>query len=138
MPEKPKYEEPPKGPKIFLYLAALMMVLAVLAYAYEEWLFDLYRSAATFVYAITLSVLLGLLFLYCYRVPKLGHKLLGRRLEGDRDPQSKVPSVTYNIFKAETGADVALRHHKRKTARHLRRRLAREARAAKTPAEKPD
>ena len=144
MKEKPKYEEPPKRPKIFLYLAALMMILEVLSYAFENWLFDLYYSASTFVYAITISVLLGLFFLYCYRMPRIGYKLLGRRLEGERDPKSKVPAVTYDIFKDEMGSDVALRHHRRKTARHLRHRLGRQARAAneakeaKTPPEKPD
>ncbi len=138
MKEKPEYEEPPRGPRVFLYLAALMMVLAVLSYVFENWLFDLYYSASTFVYAITISVLLGLFFLYCYRLPRIGYKLLGRRLEAERDPQSKVPAVTYDIFKDEMGSDVALRHHKRKTARHLRRRLAREAKQAKTPPEKSD
>ncbi len=138
MKEKPKYEKPPKGPKIFLYLAALMMVLAVLSYAFENWLFDLYYSASTFVYAITISVLLGLFFLYCYRMPRIGYKLLGRRLEGERDPKSKVPAVTYDIFKDEMASDIALRHHKRMEARHLRRRLAREAKKAKTPPEKSD
>ena len=141
MKEKPEYEEPPKGPKIFLYLAALMMVLAVLSYVFENWLFDLYYSASTFVYAITISVLLGLFFLYCYRLPRIGYKLLGRRLEGGRDPKSKVPAVTYDIFKDEMGSDMALRHHRRKTARHLRHRLGRQARAAKeakTPPEKSD
>ena len=144
MREEAKYQEPPKGPKIFLYLAAFMMLLAVLSYAFENWLFDLYYSASTFVYAITISVLLGLFFLYCYRMPRIGYKLLGRRLEGERDPKSKVPAVTYDIFKDEMGSDVALRHHRRKTARHLRHRLAREERAgkeakeAKTPPEKSD
>lgn len=131
MKEKPKYEKPPKGPKIFLYLAALMMILAVLSYAFENWLFDLYYSASTFVYAITISVLLGLFFLYCYRMPRIGYKLLGRRLEGERDPKSKVPAVTYDIFKDEMASDIALRHHKRMEARHLRRRLARETRREK-------
>ncbi len=144
MREEAKYQAPPKGPKIFLYLAALMMVLAVLSYALENWLFDLYYSASTFVYAITISVLLGLFFLYCYRLPRIGYKLLGRRLEGGRDPKSKVPAVTYDIFKDEMGSDVALRHHERKKARHLRHRLAREAKQAKeakeaeTPSEKSD
>ena len=144
MSEQPKYEDAAKGPKVFLYLAALMMVLAVLSYVFEEWLFDLYFSTSTFVYAITISVLLGLFFLYCYRMPRIGYKLLGRRLEGERDPKSKVPAVTYDIFKDEMGSDVALRHHRRKTARHLRHRLAREtkeakeAKEAKTPPEKSD
>ena len=138
MREEAKYQAPPKGPKIFLYLAALMMVLAVLSYAFENWLFDLYYSASTFVYAITISVLLGLFFLYCYRMPRIGYKLLGRRLEGERDPKSKVPAVTYDIYKNEMGSDMALRHHKRKKARHLRRRLGREAQETKTPPEKSD
>ena len=138
MKEMPKYQAPPKGPRVFLYLAALMMVLAVLSYVFENWLFDLYYSDSTFVYAITISVLLGLFFLYCYRMPRIGYKLLGRRLEGERDPKSKVPAVTYDIFKDEMGSDMALRHHQRKEARHLRRRLAREQREAKTPPEKSD
>ena len=136
MKEKPEYEEPPRGPRVFLYLAALMMVLAILSYVFENWLFDLYYSASTFVYAITISVLLGLFFLFCYRLPRIGYKLLGRRLEAERDPQSKVPAVTYDIFKDEMGSDVALRHHKRKTARQLRRRLAREERQKRR--ERPD
>jgi hypothetical protein len=138
MQENPKNEETPQGPRIFLVLAALMMVLAVLSYTFEDWLFDLYYSAATFVYAITISVLLGLFFLYCYRVPRIGYKLLGRRLAADRDPEPKVASVTYDIFKDEMPSDTAMRHHKRMEARHLRHRLAREAEAAKAPPEESD
>ena len=128
MSEESKYQEPPKGSKIFLYLAAFMMLLAVLSYAFENWLFDLYYSDSTFVYAITISVILALLFLYFYRLPRIGYKLLGRRLEAEREPKSKVPAVTYDIFKDEMGSDVALRHHRRKKARQLRHRLAREDR----------
>ena len=129
-PENP-FQGAPRGPRVFLFLAAFMMVMAVLSYAFEDWLFDLYYSPSTFVYAITISVLLALFFLYCYRVPRIGYKLLGRRLEAERDLQSKAPSVTYDIFKDEMPSDAAMRHHKRKTSRHLRRRLGREARREK-------
>ncbi len=137
MEETPKLSEPGKGPIVFLILSSLMMVLAVLSYVFEDVLFDFRNSSDTFVYAITIAVMLALFFLYCYRVPRIGLWILGRSIEIEReaDKSGKVRSATYDIFHVETATEEKMQHRRRKQSRHLRRRLAREAREAKEAGE---
>ncbi len=123
----------PEKPKIFLYLAALMIVLAVAAYAMQGSLLGRVGSWATFLFAILLPVLLALYFLYCYRVPRYGLKLLGRSIELG-DPGEKTPGLSYNVFKGESGIEEKLAQTRRKSARHLRKKLAR---ATPKPGEAP-
>lgn len=115
---------PPEKPKIFLYLAALMMMLAVAAYAFQGSLLGQRGDWRTFLFALLLPVLLALYFLYCYRVPRYGLKLLGRTIEMG-DPGEKTRGLTYNIFRGESAIEEKLAQTRRKSARHLRKRLAR-------------
>lgn len=122
--ERPRQPARPSRPKIFLYLAALMLLLAVAAYAFQGSLQGLAGDWTTFLFALVLPVLMALFFLYCYRVPRYGLKLLGRSVELG-DPGEKAAGLSYNVFKGESAADEKLAQTRRKSARHLRRRLAR-------------
>lgn len=123
----PSSVKKPRAPKIYLLLSGLMLVLAVLSYLFEEWLFDLMNSPSTFVYAITLSIVLALFFLYCYRVPRLGLWLMGRSVEYERRNHDS-GALTYDTFKMDTASAEKVRASRRKQARALRRRTARATR----------
>lgn len=116
--------EKPERPRIFLYLAALMIMLAVAAYAMQGSLLGRAGSWTTFLFALVLPVLMALYFLYCYRVPRYGLKLLGRSIELG-DPGEKTQGLSYNVFKGESAIEEKLAQTRRKSARHLRRKLAR-------------
>lgn len=122
--QEPEQPEEMEKPKIFLYLAALMIFLAVAAYAFQGSLQGLTGSWTTFLFMLVLPVLMALFFLYCYRIPRYGLKLLGRSIELG-DPGERAQGLTYNIFKGESASAEKLAQTKRKSARHLRRRLAR-------------
>lgn len=121
-------------PKVFLYLAALMILLAVVAYAMQGSLLGRAGSWTTFLFALVLPVLMALYFLYCYRVPRYGLKLLGRSIELG-DPGERTQGLSYNVFKGESAIEEKLAQTRRKSARHLRKRLAR---ATPKPGETPD
>ncbi|MCH8861354.1 MAG: hypothetical protein IID51_02445 [Proteobacteria bacterium] len=125
---------PLEKPKIFLYLAALMILLAVVAYAMQGSILGRAGSWTTFLFALVLPVLMALYFLYCYRVPRYGLKLLGRGIELG-DPGEKPQGLSYNVFKSESAGDEKLAQTRRKSARHLRKRLAR---ATPRPGENKD
>lgn len=114
----------PSRPKIFLYLAALMMAFAVAAYAFQGSLQGVTGDWTTFLFALVLPVVMALFFLYCYRTPRFGMKLLGRSIElGDRG--EKEQGLSYNPFRSESAIDEKLAQTRRKSARHLRKKLAR-------------
>lgn len=129
-----KAPEKSTRPKIFLYLAALMILLAVAAYAMQGSLLGRAGSWTTFLFALVLPVLMALFFLYCYRVPRFGLKLLGRSIELG-DPGEKTQGLSYNVFKGESAVEEKLAQTRRKSARHLRRKLAR---ATPKPGEAPE
>jgi len=110
---------------VFLVLAAVMMLLTILAYVFEEELFDLTYSHEAFIVSITMGVLLALFFLLCYRVPRIGLRLLGRGVELGQPRDDNDSSSTFNVYKSESGTEEKLHHSRRKQSRHLRRKLAR-------------
>lgn len=140
--EKEKQEEQaePKSPKFYLVLAALMVVVAIAAYVFQDKLFDLSYSDSTFVVAITVPIILALFFLYCYRFPRFGLSLLGHKAEF-RQKKEGEGTVTYDIFQGESGSDEKLRHSRRKRDRHMRRLAAKytdRPGAKETPRKKPE
>lgn len=122
--ERPEGPAGPERPKIFLYLAALMVLFAVAAYAFQGSLQGLTGDWTTFLFALVLPVLMALFFLYCHRMPRFGMKLLGRSIELGEQSE-KAPGLSYNPFKGESAIDEKLAQTRRKSARHLRKRLAR-------------
>ena len=118
-------QEEPEKPKAFLYLAALMILLAVAAYIFQGPLLDMSNDSSAFLFALVLPVLAALFFVYCYRKPRFGLKLLGRSVELS-DKSSKAQGLSYNVFKGESAIEEKLAQTRRKSARHLRKKLARE------------
>ena len=126
-----KYKEP-KKPLIFLFLAALMVVGAILGYVYEDELFFArpYRDVVAhninvyFILILLLSVLAAFFFLMCYLNPRFGNRLIGRNQPIITKPKESVSTVTYNVFDDTTAASVKSKHRKRKTSRHTRHKLA--------------
>lgn len=114
----------PGSAKIFLYLAALMMALALAAYIFEGSLYDVVGSDSAFLFALVLPVLAALFFIYCYRNPRFGRKMMGH----SAPPVAKRGSgggLSYNVFRGEDPGAEKLAQTRRKSARHLRKQLAR-------------
>ena len=117
--EHSPYEPEPK-PTIFIVLAGLMLLVAVLSYIFEENLYDINHSVQLFVLLITGSLVLALFFLTCYRIPRLGRKFLGQ--ESGLDAPKKTTSFSaYNVFKSENPVEEKIQSSVRKKTRQTRR-----------------
>ena len=114
-----------RHPKIFLVLAGVMVAIAVLAYVFEEELFDMFYQEYTFLLILTGAVMGALFFLYAYRIPKIGLPLLGRSIElEEKTPPTKSVGVEYgNIAPSATDHKRAMTRHK--SARRMRKQTAR-------------
>ena len=107
-------------PKVFLILAGVMLLVAMVSYVFEEELYDISNSTELFVLLISGSLTLALFFLTCYRVPRLGLKILGRESElGYKKPSSG--GVSFNVFKTEDPAEEKMLASARKHTRQTRR-----------------
>ena len=115
-------EEVPR-PKVFLVLAGVMMLIALLAYTFESELFAINYSYDGFLITISFTVLCALFFLMCYRIPRIGLKILGRSAELPM-AKEKEASVTYNVFKGEDMMEEKRLQSQRKMARHARKRFS--------------
>ena len=132
MVKAPQKHEEPKKPVIFLYLAAVMVALAVLAYAFEDTLYInrpyteiTFHTVNVYLFGILgLSLIGAFFFLKCYLSPHLGNRLLGRETRIGKKSGESVSTVTYNVFDDTTAASVKSQSIRRKTARHSRRRYA--------------
>ncbi len=128
MVKAPEIETGPGKPKIFLGLAALMVVIAALAYAFEDWLYTVRPLSpystnqlnTYFIGILIFSVIFALFFMYCYQNRHFGNRLLGRELPPMRDKRTSEGTVTYNVFSDTTPSSVKFRHRRRKIARHER------------------
>ena len=131
MVKAPIKEAGPGKPRIFLVLAALMAVVAGLAYNFEDELYFMrpvnpYVPSSINTYFIGIlifAVIFALLFLYCYQVPRVGNKILGRTVTPPRRGSSE-STVTYNVFADTTPSAVKYQHRRRKLARHERHKYA--------------
>lgn len=125
-PEKPgkSYAKEPKGPIVFLWLAAVMVVCAIAAYAFKEDLYMINYDDTYFLTILLISVPAALFFLLCYQAPHIGNRLLGREVRLPKEKADQGTGVTYNVFSDETPSAVVSRHRRRKLSRHDRRRYA--------------
>lgn len=119
----------PKKLKIYLVLAGIMILCSAAAYLFQQQIWEATRRESAFLYALVLPLLAGMFFLYCYQVPKLGYRLLGRQAElgANALQDSAEGAPTYNIFQSESGSDSKIAMSKVKRERQMRRKLAREA-----------
>lgn len=122
--ENNKPEQTPKeqedNPVVFLILAGVMLLVALLSYIFEEALYDINHSTQLFVLLILGSLAFALFFLTCYRVPRLGRKFLGKE-SGLEPKKSLFGDVTYNVFKSDNPAEEIALASRRKKVRQTRR-----------------
>ena len=126
MVKAPAKDTGPGKPRIFLVLAALMAVVAGLAYYFEDELYFMrplnpYVPSSLntyFIGILVFSVVFALFCMYCYQVPRVGNKILGRGIPREKPPSED--TVTYNVFADTTASAVKYQHRRRKQARHER------------------
>jgi len=119
-------KEASKPRPVFLVAAAVVSMVAVGAYLFEEAIITSTRGGAVaFAVIIIFLVLLALGLVLCYRMPRLGNRLLGYDVViVNRDKQVKSDVQFSGGFKAETGLETKRMNSKRKQARYSRRKLA--------------
>ncbi len=109
---------------IFLVVAAFVSFAAVGAYVYEE---SIVEQSGALVFAVLLVslVIIAMCLVLCYRIPRLGNRLLGYDIV-IVDPDKKVKSgVQYSGgFKVDGGTDIKRQNSKRKSARYSRKKYA--------------
>lgn len=120
-------------PRIFLALGLMMLGIAVLAYAFEDTLYQINYTTDYFLFILIVSVALALFFLFCFQVPDVGNRILGRTQKLPRQKAEKVGTVTYNVFSDTTASSVKMKHQRRKTYRQERKKYAQ---ATKPPKKK--
>ena len=120
--EEIQREKARKGPKVlrlYLVAAAFFMGLAIAAYVFEteiqycrcgrDELFAMNKDELRFLLTLTIPILMALFCLYCYRVPRVGLKLLGYavelRDEGEDDGAPPANSKTRFAFSAKRSAN---------------------------------
>lgn len=110
----------------FLISAAVTAVLAIVAYLLEDSIVGRDGDGAlTFAFLLIVLVLACMVMLVCYRVPRLGNRLLGyHRLNTNPKPAAKSDMQYTAGFKSETGVDTKRQSSRRKQARHSRKKLA--------------
>lgn len=110
----------------FLLASGAAAVTAMVVYLFED---DITSGAPgdtgiTFAFLLIALVLLAMFFMLCYRVPRIGARLMGyHKLTGDEKTAKSDVQFTAG-FKSETAVDTKRLNTKRKQARHSRRKLA--------------
>jgi hypothetical protein len=110
--------------KFFLAAASVMIVLAIVAYAFQGSFFtDENDIGLEFLYVLFFAVMGAFFFLMAYKNRKLGMTLLGRKAELG-EAREKVGGASYDMFKTEGAAEEKIQQTQRKKARHDRHRFA--------------
>lgn len=122
--DDPDEIEEDRPPRFLLVIATLMIFVAVAAYVFEEELFDVFFSSNLFVAGLLIPVAIALLCLYLYTNASFGGGIGARKRRGQRR-SSTAGGVSYNVYGGQTAGDVKAKHGRRKSARHLRKQLAR-------------
>lgn len=129
----------------FLVAAAISAALTVMCFLYEDEIVGSSSGdgALVYIFLIVTLVFVTMGLLLCYRVPRIGNRLLGYdKLAADPGKQSAAveSDVKYSAgFKTDGAVDAKRMNSKRKMARHSRRRLAAVTREMqKEQATKPD
>jgi hypothetical protein len=143
MVKAPQKEEGPGKPLVFLFLAAIFVIGAIMGYVYEDELYInrpyreiAYHDINVYFIGILLISLGGAFFcLFAYLNPRVGNRILGRQEVKPQALREKTGTVTYSVFADTTAKSVKAHHRARKTARHARHKYAK---ATKKPAPKKD
>lgn len=123
--DESSFQDELNKPRIgFLLTAGVLAVMAVGVYMYEA---DIVASNSVFTYALLLIslVLAAMFFMLCYRVPRIGNRVLGYHKMVDEPDRAGKSDMQFSAgFKQETAADKKRMNTKRKQARYSRRKLA--------------
>lgn len=129
----------------FLWAAGISSTLAVLAYLFEPVIAgETGENALVYALLLGLLILLSMGLVLCYRVPRIGNRLLGYDVAVMPMREKEKSSLQYTgSFQVESGLTEKRMSSQRKQARHSRRKLAevtRQMQAEKTqkPADKSD
>lgn len=110
----------------FLWASGVLCVAAVLTYLSENIIVGP-RGEGALGYAILLGleIMIAMCLLLCYRVPRLGNRLLGFDMMLKKPSKGEKSSMSYTgSFHVETGAAEKRMNTRRKEARYSRRKLA--------------
>ncbi len=113
-----------KPKPIFLVLASVAALGAVVAYLYQNTIVEA-SGITAFAFLLLMLVLIAMGFMLCYRVPKIGNRLLGYDIV--IAPKKKSVNEGYHYtgtFKVETAIDTKRQNSKRKQSRYNRRKIA--------------
>ncbi len=111
----------------FLIASAIAALLAVAAYVFEDQIVGggPGNSGISFAFLLISLVLAAIFLLLCYRVPRIGNRLLGYHKLNAQPKITPKSDVQYSAgFKAETGVETKQLNSRRKQARHSRKKLA--------------
>ncbi|MCK0069520.1 hypothetical protein [Kordiimonas laminariae] len=116
--------EASKPKVVFLVAAAVFALVAAFAYLNEEEIIE--ASGATgFALLLMLSVLVSLCLVLCYRMPRLGNRLLGYDVVITKPDEKGKADMQYSGgFKMDGGADLKRQNSRRKEARYSRKKYA--------------
>lgn len=111
----------------FLAASAIAALLAVVAYVFEDQIVGggPGDSGISFAFLLISLLLAAIFLLLCYRVPRIGNRLLGyHKLDAQLKATPK-SDVQYSAgFTSETGVETKQLNSRRKQARHSRKKLA--------------
>lgn len=111
---------------VFLWAAAITSVAAVLGYLFEPAIAgEDGENALGYAVLLILLVILTVFLVLCYRVPRIGNRLLGYDVATMPKRDQEKSSLNYAAsFKVESGLTEKHMSSRRKQARHSRRKLA--------------
>jgi len=115
----------------FLIGAATASLCAVLAYGFEAEIVALSPGGSPLPFAIALvfCVLIAMGLLLCYRMPRLGNRLLGHDVVLRQSARSTTDGYHFTAgFKMESGVEEKRAASRRLSARQTRRKYARATR----------
>jgi len=143
MVKAPQKEEGPGKPLVFLFLAAIFIIGAIMGYIYEDELYinRPYREISShqvnvyFIGILLISMIGAFSSLFAYLNPRVGNKILGRGEVRPMHLREKTGTVTYSVYSDTTAKSVKAHHRARKLARHERHKYAK---ATKKPVPKKD
>lgn len=109
----------------FLISAGIAAALAAGAYIFQDDFAGPDDSGVTLALVLLVLVFAAMFLLLCYRVPRIGNRLLGYHKLNSDEKMSVKSDVQYSAgFKSDTAVDTKRLNSRRKQARHSRKKLA--------------
>ncbi len=109
---------------IFLIASGIFSIIAAVSYFNEEKIIE--ASGPTgFAVLLMLTIMVAMCLLLCYRIPRLGNRLLGYDVVlAKPDDKGKADMQFSGGFKMDGGTELKRQNSRRKEARHSRKKYA--------------